>query len=223
MKVLIVDDHTLIRDALRSVIAELDPDAVMLEAVSYSEAESLISSSAEIDLVLLDLGLPDGEGLALLQTLRAAYSSTAVVVMSGTKDQETVTKALKLGAQGFIPKSAQRSVMVNGLRLVIDGGVYIPPEALDQYVPQPNNPTRVTNTISAESLGITDRQLEVLALMMHGKSNKAICRELDLAEATVKNHVTAVLKALNATNRTEAVIAAGTLGWALKAPRGRVR
>jgi len=132
MKILIVDDHTLIREALRNVIAELDPDAAIFEAASRQESETLTDANPDIELVLLDLGLPDGEGMDLLSRLRAQFPTLAVIVMSGTKDQATVTKALGLGAQGFIPKSAARPVMLNALRLVIEGGIYIPPEALER-------------------------------------------------------------------------------------------
>jgi DNA-binding NarL/FixJ family response regulator len=222
MKILVVDDHTLIRDALRSVVSELDPSAAIIEATSSRETHLLANVHPDIDLVLLDLGLPDGEDFGLLQALRSRFPAVAVVVMSGTKDQATVTRALELGAQGFIPKSASRPVMVNALRLVIEGGIYIPPEAL-AAVPRVDLRVAPVDRTSPEALGLTDRQVAVLALMMLGKSNKAICRDLDLAEATVKNHVTAVLKALNVTNRTEAVVAVGALGLKLPAPDARRR
>jgi DNA-binding NarL/FixJ family response regulator len=223
MKILVVDDHTLIRDALRSVVSELDPSAAIIEATSSRETHLLANVHPDIDLVLLDLSLPDGEDFGLLQALRSRFPAVAVVVMSGTKDQATVTRALELGAQGFIPKSASRPVMVNALRLVIEGGVYIPPEALAAGVPRVDLQVAPVDRTSPEALGLTERQVAVLALMMLGKSNKAICRDLDLAEATVKNHVTAVLKALNVTNRTEAVVAVGALGLKLPAPDARRR
>jgi DNA-binding NarL/FixJ family response regulator len=126
-----------------------------------------------------------------------------------------VTKALDLGALGFIPKSASRAVMVSALQLVFAGGIYVPPEIL-QKAPMS---APVSAPMSPSELGLTERQIDVLALMMQGKSNKAVCRELDLAEATVKNHVTAILRALKVTNRTEAVLAVAEFGWKLKTIR----
>jgi DNA-binding NarL/FixJ family response regulator len=147
----------------------------------------------------------------MLADLRARHAGISVVVLSASNDRETVLKALDLGALGYIPKSATRDVMLNALRLVFAGGVYIPPEALNRAEPREANPP---NHSPAE-LGLSERQLEVLALMMQGNSNKVISRKLELAEPTVKHHVTAVLKALKVTNRTEAVIAVGALGWEL--------
>jgi DNA-binding NarL/FixJ family response regulator len=143
-----------------------------------------------------------------------------VVVLSAQQDRDSVNRALDLGALGFITKSGQLEVMVKALELVFAGGVYIPPEirARDQpFARQPdaNQPAANRPSGSPADLGLTDRQVEVLSLMMQGKSNKAICRLLNLAEPTVKNHVTAILKALKVSNRTEAVIAVGELGWKL--------
>ena len=141
--------------------------------------------------------------------------------LSASQDRNSVTKALDLGAVGFIPKTGHRDVMMSALQLVFSGGIYIPPEILarDQAPPAPVSPTATRLGLQSQAaptdLGLTDRQVDVLALMMQGKSNKAICRVLDLAEPTVKNHITAIFKALKVTNRTEAVIAARELGWDL--------
>jgi DNA-binding NarL/FixJ family response regulator len=157
----------------------------------------------------------------VLSEVRERYPAISVVVLSAQQDRSSVVKALDLGALGFIPKSGQRDVMLSALRLVFSGGIYIPPEILARDdPPQPPKPTLTrlgaeTARVTPADLGLTGRQLDVLALMMQGKSNKAICRVLNLAEPTVKNHVTAVLKALKVTNRTEAVIAVGELGWEL--------
>jgi len=221
MKFLVVDDHVLIRDALRSVLNELDGSAIILEASRWSDAVRLLTEHSDLSLVLLDLGLPDYAGLAALKDLQAQQSGIPVVVLSGSCDRETVVNALELGAAGFIPKSGEREVMLSALRLVFSGGVYIPPEVLSRSeasakLAPPVEPTQQTAApASPADLGLTARQIDVLALIMRGKSNKAICRILDLAEPTVKNHVSAILRALKVTNRTEVVIAVGALGWKL--------
>jgi DNA-binding NarL/FixJ family response regulator len=236
MKILLVDDHVLIRDALRGVVKELIGDPVVLEASDCGQAMRLIEAHPDLHLILLDLNLPDRDGFAMLADLRKRYATMSLVVLSAVHDRESVIRALDLGALGFIPKSAPRDVMVNALRLVFGGGIYIPPEALGRSGPQEQRPgppaPSLTSPasggglgrgrgegrvggVSPADLGFTERQMEVLALMMQGKSNKAISRILDVAEPTVKHHVTAILKALKVANRTEAVVAVGSLGWEL--------
>ena len=214
MKILLVDDHALIRDALRGVLKELAADAAILEASDSRQAMRLIEQHPDLHLILLDLNLPDRDGFAVLSDLRKRYATISIVVLSAFNDRENVLRALDLGALGFIPKSSSREVMANALRLIFSGGVYIPPEALgraETTVAAAATGRRVSPT----DLGLTERQMEVLALMMQGKSNKAISRFLDTAEPTVKHHVTAILKALKVANRTEAVIAVAALGWEL--------
>jgi DNA-binding NarL/FixJ family response regulator/class 3 adenylate cyclase len=214
MKILLVDDHALIRDALRSVLKEVATDAEVLEAADCRQAMHLIDAHPDLHLILLDLNLPDRDGFAVLTDMRQRYATISLVVLSALHDRENVLKALDLGALGFIPKSAPRDVMVHALRLIFAGGVYIPPEALGRAESKERQPATGHPVLPAD-LGFTERQMEVLALMMQGKSNKAISRILDVAEPTVKHHVTAILKGLKVANRTEAVIAVGSLGWEL--------
>jgi len=214
MKILLVDDHALIRDALRSVLKELAADATVLEASDCRQTMRVIEEHPNLHLILLDLNLPDRDGFAVLADLRKRYATISIVVLSAFHDRENVLRALDLGALGFIPKSASREVMANALRLIFSGGVYIPPEALAPADAAPGRAARGSQ-VSPADLGLTARQMEVLALMMQGKSNKAISRVLATAEPTVKHHVTAILKALKVANRTEAVIAVGALGWKL--------
>jgi DNA-binding NarL/FixJ family response regulator len=209
MKILLVDDHALIRDALRAVLVELQKTAQILEAPDSAGALRALETNPDIEMVVLDLNLPDRGGFDVLAEMGERYPALGVVVVSGNHDRASAQRALDLGAVGFIPKSAQREVMLSAFNLIFAGGVYIPPQILER--PGTKATGRSARTI--EALGLTERQMEVLALMMRGKSNKVICRALDLAEPTVKNHVTAILKALKATNRTEAVIAAGALGF----------
>jgi DNA-binding NarL/FixJ family response regulator len=214
MKILLIDDHVLIRDALRGVLKELAGDATVLEAADCRQAMRLIEAHPDLHLILLDLNLPDRDGFEILADLRKRYGTISLVVLSALHDRQNVVKALDLGALGFIPKSAPRDVMVNALRLIFAGGIYIPPEALGRP-PAKERHSGAGHGVSPADLGFTERQTEVLALMMQGKSNKAISRILDVAEPTVKHHVTAILKALKVANRTEAVIAVGSLGWEL--------
>jgi DNA-binding NarL/FixJ family response regulator len=196
---------------LRGLLRELKPDAIVFEAADAAQAMALLAEQPDIALILLDLSLPDRDGLGLLTELRARHPAISVVVLSGFADRANVMRALDLGALGFIPKSAGREVMTSALSLVFSGGVYIPPEILASKSPT------AKPQLPPSDLGLTGRQADVLALMMLGKSNKAICRRLDLAEATVKNHVTAILKVLGVSNRTEAVLAASARGWQVSA------
>jgi DNA-binding NarL/FixJ family response regulator len=211
MKILVVDDHVLIREALRGVLNELQDDATIIEAPDSRRAIQCVEDNQDLELILLDLNLPDSSGFDVLAELRERYPAISVVVLSASNDRDDIARALDLGALGFIPKSAQREVMLSAFKLIFAGGIYVPPEILRRPKPAQTQ-SRSGRPPSAADLGVTERQMNVLALMMEGKSNKAICRALDIAEPTVKNHVTAILKALNATNRTEAVIAAAALG-----------
>ena len=221
MKMLLVDDHALIREAMRAVLREIDGSAAIYEARTASEAEQLIADHLDLSLVLLDLGLPDRDGLEMLATLRKSHPATAVVMLSAHSDRDNVLRSLDGGAQGFIAKTATRDVLLGALRLVLAGGVYIPPEILHgpaEHSTRPAASKSVGTGPKPSDLGLTGRQLDVLALMMQGKSNKLICRQLDLAEPTVKNHVSAILRALNVNNRTEAVLAVTAFGWELPSP-----
>jgi DNA-binding NarL/FixJ family response regulator len=217
VEILVVDDHELIREALRSVLKEVRADAIVFEASSCNQAMQVISQNPGLGLILLDLNLPDRDGFSALAELGERYPAISVVVLSALNDRGSVTRALELGALGFIPKSGRREVMISALQLVLTGGIYIPPEILarDEPPPRQHEEGSAANrpAVSPADLGLTDRQVDVLSLMMQGKSNKAICRVLNLAEPTVKNHVTAILKALEVSNRTEAVIAVSKLGW----------
>jgi DNA-binding NarL/FixJ family response regulator len=215
MKILVVDDHALIRDALRGVLKKLDRRADVIEApdgraaIEAIESQDLESQDT-VGLILLDLNLPDRNGLTVLAELRQRFPAIGVVVLSALQDRDNIKRALDLGALGFIPKSAPREVMLSALRLVFAGGIYIPQEALAHGEAQPRQDQPI---VTPSEIGLSERQLEVLALLMQGKSNKMICRTLNLMEPTVKHHVAAILRALKVTNRTQAVVAANELGW----------
>jgi DNA-binding NarL/FixJ family response regulator len=214
MKILIADDHELFRDGLRHVLTQLDGTVSIVEASDYFQAISLTESESDIGIVLLDLGMPGMPWSEGLQTLRRILPrDVPVIVLSASDDRRHVLQAVNLGAAGFIPKTSSSRVMLSALKLVLSGGVYLPPALLDQN--GDNGYPIATNTSSNQentAAFLTPRQREVLALLGQGKSNKEIARVLQLAEGTVKLHVTAILKALNVNNRTRAVVAAAQMG-----------
>ncbi|MBI3897772.1 MAG: response regulator transcription factor [Gammaproteobacteria bacterium] len=220
MKILVVDDHPLVRDALRDHLQELERGAEVFEARSTADALSIADQHPDMELVLLDLNLPDANGFSALTTLRERHPAIPVVVLSAHDQRQTVLDALDKGAMGFVPKTATTQVMLSALRLVLSGGIYLPTEVLNSASTS-TEPLMSINTFARErtktasDLGLTQRQAQILALLVQGKPNKIISRELGLAESTVKIHITAILRALNVTNRVQAVIAVGRLGLQL--------
>lgn len=226
MKILVVDDHALIRTALRGVLGELDRDVTILEAGDCRKAFDLIERQQDLDFVLLDLSLPGMHGLAALEELRTRHPALPVVVLSSSNDRASVIRALDQGAMGYIPKLSSNEVLISALRLVLSGGIYIPPEILARWEPPPAVGQEAATSLAAHGgphpraliadLGLSEREAQVLRLLLEGKPNKLICRELDLAESTVKNHITQILKTLNVTSRTQAVIVAARMGLVLE-------
>jgi DNA-binding NarL/FixJ family response regulator len=216
LKVLVIDDHWLIAEALPQVLKEAYADVRAAIAHTAREALELSREPGEIHLILLDLGLPDGDGMDLLKTLRAERPETPVVVLSATDDPRTVVRALDEGAMGFIPKSANKDILIGALRLVMVGGVYLPPQVLRRAALTAEEPQAEKPAMRCRDIGLTEREAQVLALLVQGKPNKIISRELGVTEGTVKIHVTAILKALKVSNRTQAVIAVSRLGLMLE-------
>jgi DNA-binding NarL/FixJ family response regulator len=228
MKILVVDDHPLVLEALKGVLHQLDAEVDVYGASSAETARTAVRAHADADLMLLDLGLPGADGFSLLEEFRNDYPTIPVVVLSGSESRENVTRALSLGAMGFIPKRYSNEVLIGALRLVLSGGLYVPPAVLPlqggetDAKPAPAAPPPA-GTIRPEDLGLTPRQSEVLALVLQGLPNKLICRRLNLAEPTVKVHMQAVLRALDAQNRVQAVIQASRRGLTIDALMARAR
>lgn len=235
MRVLLVDDHTLFREGIALLLRPLVQPLETWEAGSCEEAVAVIEQRGAADLVLIDLGLPGASGLEGVQRLRAAHPEMPVVVMSSADDKDTVLAALDAGAMGFIPKSSTSAVMIGALKLILAKGIYLPPSvflaarnAAPAAAPATAPAVAVTPMLASmpaapdtasgaaarrpADLGLTQRQAEVLHLLLQGKPAKLIGRELDLSLSTVKAHTSAVLRALNVTTRTQAIIAAGRMG-----------
>ncbi len=218
MKILVVDDHPLILEALKQVLRDLDPLIEIIEARDGHQTLDQAQLHPDLSLILLDLTLPYRNGFELIGELRASSPEVPVVVLSATDDRETVLRTINEGAMGFIPKTSKTEVLLAALRLVFSGGVYLPPSVFTGSGAGPHAELRALNAPARtpKDVGLTERQGQVLSLLVQGKSNKLICRALNLAEGTVKIHVTAILRALNVTNRTEALVAVSRLGLRLE-------
>jgi DNA-binding NarL/FixJ family response regulator len=214
LKAIVVDDHPLIQEAVSNMLRRLEPKADIALAAECERGFAIAGIGAEPDLVLLDLNLPGLSGIPALKRWRARFPDVPVIVLSATADQQTVLAAIGAGAAGFIPKSSSNEVMESAVRLVLAGGKYLPSEALvrPKEVEGATVQSRHAATLSIDSLGLTLRQTDVLRLIAQGASNKLICRELGLAERTVKAHVTAIFRALKVSSRTQAAIEASKLG-----------
>ncbi|MGA8516139.1 MAG: response regulator transcription factor [Burkholderiaceae bacterium] len=212
MKILIVDDHPLVRDAMARIVVELASPLDVLQAADCAAGLALAQGAGDLDLLLLDLNLPGVRGFEALEQFRHAYPALPVVVVSMYHDGDTVREVIRRGAMGFIPKVCSKEVILGALRLVLSGAVYVPSQAMSDNggATATHSPGRAAQSVT--ELGLTARQGEVLALMMRGCSNKLICRDLGLAERTVKLHVTAILNTLRVTSRTQAVIVAASMG-----------
>lgn len=230
MNILIVDDHPLIVQGLTVALHDIDSSVVSESAGSAEQALAVLDRNQPLALILLDLGLPGAEGLDLLIRVREQRPEVPVVVLSANDERETVLGSLDAGAMGFISKRSATPVLVSALQLVLSGGVYIPPQVLAAMpTPKPGTPFAVSTQnavpagrrVTPSDLGLTDRQAEVLALLVEGKPNKIICRELSVSEGTVKTHVSAILRALNVGNRTQVLFALSRLGVQLPARIGR--
>jgi len=214
VKVLMIDDHHLIRDGMRPVLERLARPGEgldLLEAASFAGGLAEIGRHGDIELVLLDLRLPDVAGFDALARLQREHPELPVVVMSGEDEAGLVREALQRGALGYVPKSSRPEVILHALRLVLSGGTYVPPEIMGGDGTPERAPANAASAGLA-SLGLTPRQAEVLPLLLAGKSNKEICRELGMAEGTVKSHIAAIFKALGVATRVQAVLAVGRLG-----------
>ena len=224
MKVLLIDDHPLILQALQSVIEGLGSDTTVIGANSARAAREALKADSDFDLVLLDLHLGDADGFDVLVEFRAAYPALPVVVVSASDRSSDVIKAIDAGAMGFVPKRASNDTLFEALHMVMSGGIYVPSMTMSSEPPAKLEGDTVpsvlrvvrenaldsgfqTGAVPLAELGLTPRQTDVLALLLKGQPNKLIARELNLSVETVKDHVAAVLRTLGVSSRTQAVLA----------------
>ena len=221
MKTLLVDDHSLFREGLALLITQGFPQLALLQAGDIAEAMQQLASDPDIELLLLDLALPDSAGTSGLIRLREHAPQVTIVVLSADESAATVLAAIDAGAAGFIPKTARSGVMQEALRVVLAGGVYLPPTVLLAPRAEADEAAATAAAFDPPAAdadavtGLTPRQCDVLRLLIEGKPNKLICRELDLSESTVKTHLASIFRRLGASSRTQAVVAAARLGLRL--------
>lgn len=212
MRVLLIDDHALFRAGVALLLQRLESTSVV-EVGSLRETFEIGRQDPNgLDLILLDLNLPDGSGLDAISGVRKMFVGVPIVVLSSSEDKPTVLKALDEGAMGFIPKTSSSDVLLGALKLVLSKGIYLPPSVFLGERGVTLTGSNKNEALTHRDLGLTDREAQVLRLILEGKSAKIICRELNLSISTVKAHTAVVLRSLNVSTRTQAIVAASQLG-----------
>ena len=217
MKVLIADDHRLIIEGVKLKLAELDPMVETVVAMNLEELDRAVAEHGDtLDLALVDIAMPGTQGHQHVTKLREQAPSLPVIVLSGSEDAELMRSLIDMGVLGFIPKAYSPDVMLSAIRLVLAGGIYIPPLLLAHAQAQGWQPTEAPVANSTRSVDglrnlLTERQIDVMRLLSQGKPNKLIARDLGISEGTVKIHLAAIFRALNVRNRVEAVVASRRL------------
>ena len=201
MRVLIVDDHPLYRAGVRALLSGLDPDAQADDVANVTEALQLAQDQPAFDLILLDMNLPGVNRLEALKQIKAAFETSAVVVVSGEEDPALILASIEAGAAGFIPKSTDPTITMQALKLVLAHGTYLPLHLLRHL----EGVSSATHSAGAAAIQLSERQRAVLLQMLQGKSNKIIARALGIAEGTVKAHLWSVYQLLGVNSRAQAM------------------
>lgn len=205
VKLLVVEDHALVREGLVQTLRQLEEGVEIFEVADHDGASALLEQEHHFDLMVLDLGLPGIDGLSCLKTFRQSYPAMPVVILSAYDDALTVSKAMKCGAAGFVPKTYSSERLLAVLREVLAGGAFTPDLLPSTYAPNSPYPL-IGGDEDPLDYGLSKRQAEVLGLMVSGKSNRDIAGQLGLSEGTVKIHLTAIFKVLGVSSRTQAMV-----------------
>lgn len=206
VRILVVEDHALVREGLLQTLCKLAPEVVLRGAQDAEEALRLLEAEAEFDLALVDLMLPGMNGQSLLMVMRKRFPAVPVVIISALDDVETVGRALRQGASGFVPKSSSSQTLLDALRRVFEGEVFVPAHLQDKFGAD-RREERGKGRSAAARFGLTTAQLRVLQLLTQGKSNREIGDLLGLTEGTVKIHASKIFKALNVSSRAQVLVA----------------
>jgi two-component system, NarL family, nitrate/nitrite response regulator NarL len=208
MKVLIVDDHPVLREGLAALLRQSGPGTSVLQAGDAAEALAFVAQNADLDIVVLDIVLPGMSGLPAIAEIARMRPDLPIVVLSSSENPQDARRALAQGALGYVPKSANPQTLLAAIRLVLNGDLYVPPLILDETAA-----ARLAHLGRGAGLvALTDRQIDVLRRLVEGQSNKIIALDLGLSEKTVKARVTGIFKSLNVVSRTQAAAIAREIG-----------
>ncbi|SFR75385.1 two component transcriptional regulator, LuxR family [Marinobacter daqiaonensis] len=201
--IIIADDHPLFRAALRQAVSQAVPEAEVAEVESIKALQAAVERKPDADLILLDLNMPGAHGFSGLVFLRGQYPGLPVVMVSGSEDLQVMRRSIDYGASGFIPKSAPLPEITDAIQAVLEGDMWLP-----EGVAEKLERMQAENTDFSDRLAsLTPQQFRVLGMLAEGMLNKQIAYDLDVSEATIKAHITAVFRKLGVRNRTQAVIA----------------
>lgn len=203
MRILLADDHPLFREGIKPLLLKLDAHIEIVEAKDYPSAFEVAQRAGELDLALMDLYMPGMKEREGIVRFRAAFPDVPVIILSASEQPEDIQHLLDIGALGYITKSSPSEVILHALRLVLAGGVYLPPSLLGG-----KPPPEMEDEVARQKAALTLRQQEVLRELALGKSNRQIAEALRVTEGTVKIHLATIFRLLNVNNRTEAVLVA---------------
>ena len=207
MKVLITDEQSLFRDGLSLRLKEIKEDIIILQSSSLSEMQKILSRETDTDVLILDIDLADLEYTDVINKIKIIAPNTKIIAISSSEDIRNIKKILSLGVKGYITKRSDSNILSGALKLILEGGTYIPPAILNNSVDY-----SASSNQSCLKKNLTNRQSQVLDLIAQGKSNKQIAYDMGVSEATVKLHINALLRSLKVNNRTQAVITAQKMG-----------
>jgi DNA-binding NarL/FixJ family response regulator len=212
MKLILADDHTLFRNGLALLLKAHSNDCDVWEGDGLDAALAVAEAHPDADVALLDLNMPGMDGVRGIRRFVESHPGLPLIILTGAEAQQHIQDVLTAGASGFIPKSSTPAVMLSAIRLVLSGGTYVPPQALANAPAAAPHSQVGSNVRERAQAQLTERQMQVLRLLAAGKPNKAICRELDIEEGTVKAHIATIFRVLDVSNRTEAASVARELG-----------
>jgi hypothetical protein len=206
MKILVIDDHELVREGLQQVLRGLDQDIDIVQADNAQESLALLVSHRDLDLILLDYHLPDMTGLEMLQQLGRRAPEVPVLMISGKANAHLMRQVLHAGAAGFISKSSSSRALLKAIKVVLDGDIYTPEDLRDLA-------GQIVDGSMPKRPSLSRTQERVFRCMIDGLSNRDIALKLEVGEETIKSHVTSILRHFDVQNRTQAVLAGVNYGF----------